>query len=64
MPANMKRTVLPSIHTYYTNDRLNYISFNYDTVLKIFQSLDPNKAHGHDGASVRNIVFHLSQKHF
>ena len=41
--------------TYCTNKKLNYISFNYDKILKVIQFLDPNKAHGHDGVSIEML---------
>ena len=44
--------ILPLIPTYYTNNRLNYISLNCNKILKVIQSLDPNKAHGQDGVPV------------
>ena len=38
--------------SYYTDKRLNDICFNYGKILKVMQSLDPNKVHGHDGVSL------------
>ena len=55
MQANIKRCILLLILTYYTNNGLNYINFNYDKILKVIQSLDPNRAHGHDDVSVRML---------
>ena len=40
------------ILTYYTGNILHDINFNYGKILK---SLDPNKAHGHDGVSIRML---------
>lgn len=40
------------------NSKLKDISFNYDIILKVIQSLDPNKPHGNDG--VAEIRLHLS----
>ena len=45
--------ILPLIRSYYTDKRLNDINFNHDKILTVIQSLDPNKAHDHDGVSVR-----------
>ena len=39
--------------SYDTENRLNDINFSYDKILKVIQSLDPNKVHDHDGVSVR-----------
>ena len=49
---NCHHKIMP---TYCTNNRLNYISFNYDKILKVIQFLDPNKAHGHDGVSIKML---------
>ena len=40
---------MPAFHA---NNRLNDISFNYDKILEVIESLDSNKAHGHDSISV------------
>ena len=48
-------SILPSMPAYYWINRLNDISFNYDKILNI--NLDPNKAHGHDGVSVKMLKF-------
>ena len=42
-------SILPLIPTYYKDNRLNEIKD------KVIQSFDPNKAHGHDGVSVRML---------
>ena len=47
-------SILPSIPTY-TNNRVNDLSFNYEKILKVVQSLDPNKPIGHDGVSPRML---------
>ena len=41
--------------SYDTENRLNDINFSYDKILKVIQSLDPNKVHDHDGVSVRML---------
>ena len=48
-------SILPLIPTYYTDNRSNYINFNYHNILKVIQSLDSNKANGPDGVSVRML---------
>ena len=44
------------------DNRLYDINLNYKKILKVIQSLDPNKAHGRDGVSVRMLklksIFH------
>ena len=49
-----------------TYTRVNDISFIYGKILKIIQSLDPNKARVHDGISVRmlKLLDHLSSGNF
>ena len=47
--------ILSLILTYYIYDRSNDINFNCDKILKVIQYLDQNKAHGHDGVSVRTL---------
>ena len=37
------------------DNRLCDINLNYKKILKVIQSLNPNKAHGHDGVSVRML---------
>ena len=51
------RQYLPLIHSYYTDQGLNDINFDYDKILKVIESLDPNKAHCHDDVSVRMLKF-------
>ena len=56
MPINISNdSILPLIPFYYTDNRLNYINFNCDKILKETQSLNPNKALGHDDVSVRML---------
>ena len=40
---------------YKTDKRVSSITFSCDDILKVINGLDPNKAHGHDGISVRMI---------
>ena len=46
---------LPTSLTFYTNNRLSTGSFSHETVCKIIQNLNPNKAHGHDNISIRML---------
>ena len=48
-------STLPKSNTYHTENRLNDITFGNEKLLKIIQSLDANKAHGHDGISKRML---------
>ena len=38
-----------------TQSRLSQLHFSVDDVTKVVQSLNPNKAHGHDGISIRML---------
>ena len=44
---------LPTNLTYVTDKRLRTINFTADNIEKIIESLNPNKAHGHDNISIR-----------
>ena len=46
-------SILPLIPSYYTDEILSGINFNHGKILRVIQFLDPNKAYGHDGVSVR-----------
>ena len=46
---------LPTSLTFYTINRLSTGSFPHETVCKIIQNLNPNKAHGHDNISIRML---------
>ena len=48
-------SILPLVPSYYTDKRLNDINFNHDKILRVIRSLNPNKAHGHDGPSIRML---------
>ena len=43
-----KDRILLLISSYYTDNRLNDIYFNYNKVIKVIEYLDPNKAHSYD----------------
>ena len=45
----------PKSSTYHTENRVNDITFDKKKLLKIIQSLDANKGHGHDGISIRML---------
>ena len=46
---------IPTDQNFLTNNRLSNINFNTDDIKNIIDKLDPNKAHGHDGISIRMI---------
>ena len=46
---------LPNNQTIETVSRLSDINIDTDTIIKLIHSLDPNKAHGCDGTSVRML---------
>ena len=46
---------LPSHLNYLTVNRLSSVSFSQDDIAKTIQNLDPNKAYGHDGISIRML---------
>ena len=39
-----------------SNKRLSQLDFNVDNIIEIIRTLNPNKAHGHDGISIRMIL--------
>ena len=47
-------SILPEL-SYLTNSRLSDILINHDGILKIIKDLNPSKAHGFDGISIRMI---------
>ena len=51
----MNNRKLPDKITYNSAARLTSIKFDNNDILKIISSLNVNKAHGHDGISVRMI---------
>ena len=48
-------SILPSSFTKKTEESLSDIIFSKNDIMKIIQSLDPNKAHGHDMISIRML---------
>ena len=46
---------IPTDQNFLTNNRLSNINFNTEDIKNIIDKLDPNKAHGHDGISIRMI---------
>ena len=48
-------SVLPSVLFKRTENVISSINFGSDDIAKIFQKLDPNKAHGHDMISIRML---------
>ena len=46
-------TSLPNNQTIETVTRLSHIDIDTDFIIKLIHSLDPNKAHGCDGISIR-----------
>ena len=51
---------LPNNQTIETVTRLSDINISTDTIIKLVCSLDPNKAHGFDGISIRMLKFCLT----
>ena len=49
------KSTLPKSNTYHTENKMNDITFENEKLLKIFQSLDANKAYGYDGISIRML---------
>ena len=45
----------PSQLILYTNKRLSSVVFDYQHIMKIIRALNINKAHGHDGISIKMI---------
>ena len=48
-------STFPSTYKHRTDERLSCVNFTSDKILKIIQALDPNKAHGHNGVSIRML---------
>ena len=46
---------IPTDQNFLTNNRLSNINFDTEDIKNIIDKLDPNKAHGHDGISIRMI---------
>ena len=47
---------IPCTPSFMSNNRLSHLDFNIDSILKIIRKLNPEKAHGHDGISIRMIL--------
>ena len=52
IPTNSK---IPNNPTFISNKRLDKLVFNIDDIVKIIQNLNPCKAHGHDGISIKMV---------
>ena len=48
-------STLPQDIVFQTNDSLSSFKISFDDVLKLIRGLDENKAHGHDGISIRML---------
>ena len=52
---NTNGSSLPNNQTIEIVNRLSDINIDTDTIIKLIRSLDPNKAHGCDGISIRML---------
>ena len=52
MPAY---NILPTNQIFYTQNRLTGFDIDCGGVLKLINGLNPHKAHGHDGISIRML---------
>ena len=50
-----KQSTFPSIQTFETSRRLSTVDIDSKKILKLIQGLNSNKAHGHDGISIRML---------
>ena len=48
-------STLPSIKTFESSKRLSSVDIDFKKILKLIQCLNSNKAHGHNGISVRTL---------
>ena len=48
-------STLPNDLVFETTEKISSFDISKDEITKIFRSLDPNKAHGHDGISIRML---------
>ena len=48
-------STFPSIKSFETSNRLSTVDIDSKKILKLMQSLNSNKAHGHDGISIRML---------
>ena len=46
---------IPSSVNYATNETVTKINFDEQLISKLIVALNPNKAHGHDGLSIRML---------
>ena len=53
-------STLPNDLVFETTERISYFDFSKDEITKIIRSLDPNKAHDHDGISIRMLKLCVS----
>ena len=53
--TNVTSSTLPSTPYYVSNKRLSQLNFDIAHISNIICKLNPNKAHGHDGISIRMI---------
>ena len=45
-------STLPNDLVFETTERISFFDISKDEITKIIRSLDPNKAHGHDGTCI------------
>ena len=55
-------STLPNNLVFETTERISFFDIPKDEITKIIRSLDPNKAHGHDGISIRMLKLRASSK--
>ena len=55
MSTYTKQCTLPSSQTFETSNRLSTVEPDLKKILKLIQALNSNKAHGHDGISIRML---------
>ena len=61
MTVDNDSSIPPNI-TFATEQKLSILEFCTDDIVKIIKSLDPNKAHGHNGISIRMIKLCTTSK--
>ena len=49
------KTMFPADIQYLSNNRLSFLTFSQDDIVKIIQNLDSGKAHGHDNINSRML---------
>ena len=55
MSTYTKQCTLPSIQTFETSNRLSTVELDLKKIRKLIQALNSNKAHEHDGISIRML---------